>query len=307
MGHSGHHSHSHPPTAGTISPQHERAMRRVTAVSVAVASLLVLLKAGAWSATNTISLLSSLADSLFDVLASLMNFWALRYALKPADDEHRFGHNSIEDIAGLAQFAFICGSMLFIVVQSLQRLYEPAPITHLNAGLAVTAVSLLFTIGLVVYQRSVYKQTGSLIIKADSMHYVSDILMNISILASLLAMKWLSWGWIDSALAIAIAIYVIKEAWEIGERSFNNLMDREMPDTNKAEILDIIAQHPQVLGYSRLRTRSSGMRQFIEMNIDLDGTLSLEQAHAITDALEQHLMRQFPMAEVMLHQEVAAP
>lgn len=297
------HSHLHPMPTGSISAKDERAMRRVTTISVTVALTLVALKSGAWSATNTMSLLSSLADSLFDVVASAINFFAIRYALKPADGEHRYGHNSIEDIAGLAQFAFICGSMLLIVAQSLLRLMQPEPIVRLDIGIGVMAISLLMTIGLYAYQRHVVRQTGSVVVKADSLHYLGDILANASVIASLLIVSFMGWYWADALLAILIAFYIVKEAWEIGEQSFNNLMDREMPDDQKEELEAIIAQTPDIKGVHKLRTRRSGMRVFIEMHIELDKHLSFQEAHAITEALETRILERFSMADVMLHQD----
>ena len=274
MGH--HHAH-HMPT-GPISPADERILRRVTSVAIGVSIILVLLKTGGWTYTNAISLLSSLADSMFDVLISSINFWAVRYAIKPADDDHRFGHNSIEDIAGLAQFAFICGSMLFIVVQSVQHLIEPHPIAVPEYGIGIMLISLVLTTGLVLYQRYVYKRTRSLIVQADSLHYLGDVLMNISILVSFWAA--MQWGvpWLDPILAILIAIYVIKEAWEVGGRAYNNLMDKEMPDAEKAKIKAILNGYSEVKGIHNMKTRYSGSKPFMQMHVELSKSLSFEEA-----------------------------
>lgn len=296
--------HSHASPAGRpVTPADERAMRRVTTAAVAVASSLVLLKIWAWSATNAVSLFSSLADSLFDVLVSACNFFAIRYALKPADEEHRFGHNSIEDIAGLAQCAFISGSMGFVAAQAVQRLINPEPIQSLQYGVYVMALSLAMTALLYVYQRQVYRRTGSLIVRADSLHYLGDLLMNMGIILSLLAMGWANLWWLDAVLAIVIAVYVIHEGWEIGVRAFNNLMDREMPEADKQALIDLLNGQPHILGYHDLRTRYSGMKCFIEMHIELDRQLSFQEAHDISDKLEDTIRQHYPAADVLLHQD----
>lgn len=297
------HAHLSAPPSGGLSAADQRAMRRVTAAAVAVSLLLVAIKAAGWSYTNTLSLLSSLADSLFDVLVSLINFFAIRYALKPADEEHRFGHNSIEDIAGLAQFAFICGSMLFIAAQAVQRLFQPEPIAHTGYGIGVMAVSLALTSALVLYQRRVSRRTGSLIVRADALHYLSDVLMNLAIIASLAVVAWQDWYWLDAALAIAIALYVIREAWGIGKRAFNNLMDREMPEAEKQTLINLLETDSRIAGYHHLRTRYSGMKPFIQIHIEIDRKLSFEQAHTIAEALERRILDLFPHADVILHQD----
>ena len=287
----------------TNAESHNGSMKRVTLVAVVVALVLVGAKLIGWLITDSLSLLSSLVDSSFDVLMSLINFFAIRYALKPADDDHRFGHNSIEDIAGFAQFAFIAGSMLFIIIQSIGRLIEPAPVTAPETGIGIMVFSIILTSLLLVYQRVVYKKTGSLIVHADALHYLGDVLMNISIIVSLFVVGQLGWMWIDPVLAIVIALYVLWHAWEIGSRSFSHLMDEEMPDEDKEKIVAIIDKIEGILGFHELKTRYSGTKAFIQMHADIDDRLSFTAAHEIADNLEQALLEAFPDAEVIIHQD----
>ncbi len=280
-------------------------MRRATMASLIVASVLAISKIAGYYLTGALGLLTSLMDSVFDVLISLINFMAMRYALKPADDDHRFGHTSIEDIAGLAQFAFITGSMLFVMVQSIDHLITPRPIPHSEIGIVIMVVSMVATIGLVLFQRYVANATGSLIVKADALHYVTDILMNAGIIGALVLSATFGLFWADPLFALLISLYVIKEAWEIGERAYHNLMDREMSDEDKAKVMAIIEQTEGIQGHHALKTRYSGTKVFIQMHAEIDGGLSFSEAHEIADRLEHGLEAAFPQAEVIIHQDPA--
>ncbi len=246
-------------------------------------------------------MLSSLTDSLFDVLSSLMNLFAVRYALKPADDDHRFGHSSIEDIAGLSQAAFIVASMLIIMLQAAERLFNPHPLTQPDIGLWVSAVAMLATVGLVVFQTMVTRRTGSLIIASDRLHYVGDILFNAGVMLAFFLSKQFGWSWIDPAIAIIIAAVVLYSSREIGLRAFNNLMNHEMPDAEKEKIISIIQAIPEIGDHHNLKTRYSGTKAFIQMHIDIDGNLGFRAAHDITERLENALLDAFPGAEVIIH------
>lgn len=307
MGHHHHHhgAHAHSQDLGIASGH--ALLRRVALTAVVVAFILMIAKIWAWSSTDATSLLSSLADSLFDMLVSWINFFAIRYAIKPADDDHRFGHRSIEDIAGLAQFAFICGSMVFVIAQAIMGLAHGHEVKSPEHGIAVMVLSLVMTTGLVLFQRYVYRRTGSLIVKADALHYYSDILMNISVIGSLLAVSFLGIMWLDGVLAIVIAIYVIREGWEIGQRAFNNLMNKEMPDEDKLRIHEVIRNHPQVLGVHNLKTRYSGTKPFIQMHVDISHQLSFLEAHEVVDRLEHDLHALFLEADVIVHPDPVSP
>ena len=160
-------------------------MRRATNFAVAAAALMIAAKLGAWLATDSVSLLSSLADSVMDVLASLINLFAVRHALQPADREHRFGHGKAEPLAGLGQAVFITASAIFLIVEAVGRIIEPEPIERAPVGIGVMVFAILVTTALVAYQRRVVRLTGSTAIKADSLHYASDILTNVGVIAAL--------------------------------------------------------------------------------------------------------------------------
>lgn len=303
MGHSHHHHHHEHLAELTAANASHRQLRHVAMAAIGVSLTLLIAKLWAWSVTDATSLLSSLADSLFDVIISWINFFAIRYAIKPADDDHRFGHQSIEDIAGLAQFSFICGSMVFVIAQGVIGLLHGHQVKAPEEGIAVMVLSLVLTSALVLYQRRVFKATRSLIVQADSLHYYTDLLMNISIIASLFAVYYWSIMWLDAALAIGIALYIITEAWEVGSRSFNNLMNKEMPDSEKEQILEQVNAAEGIRGYHNLKTRYSGSKPFIQMHVEIDQSISFAEAHEITERLEHALLSLYPTADIMLHQD----
>jgi ferrous-iron efflux pump FieF len=285
------------------SEEAARLMRLATHASVAVASSLILVKLAAWFYTDSISLLSTLIDSLLDAVASLINLFAVRHALVPADREHRFGHGKAEPLAALGQTAFIAGSALFLVFEAGHRLLDPRPVLHSEVGIAVMVVAILVTFALTRFQAYVVRKTGSVAIKADSLHYVGDILVNGAVIVALLLAAQLGWAVADPLFGLAIAGYIMFNAWQIARGSLDMLMDRELPEAERARIREIALSNPNVRDLHDLRTRSSGRRSFIQVHIEMDGTLTLYSAHAVADEVEAALREAFPGAEVMIHQD----
>ena len=276
-------------------------MRAASYAAVAVALTLIIIKTIAWWMSDSLAMLSSLTDSVFDILTSLMNLIALRYALKPADDDHRFGHTRIEDIVGLAQWAFILASMLIIMLQSFERLSNPEPLAHSQLGIAVSVVAILLTGALVVFQGIVARRTKSLIIAADRMHYFGDLLFNLGVIVALILTSVSGWLWADPAMAILMALAIIYSSRELGLRAYHNLMDREMPDAEKEKIYAVLNTIPALRGHHHLKTRYAGNKPFIQMHVEIDAQLNFRDAHAITEQLEAALMQAFPSAEVIIH------
>ena len=278
-------------------------MRFATYASVATASVLIVVKFIAWEATGSLSLLAALIDSVLDMAASVVNLIAVRHALTPPDREHRFGHGKAEPLAALGQAAFICGSALFLVFEVIDRLIKPAPIEHGNIGLAVMVFSIVATLALVAFQRYVIARTKSLAIAADSLHYRGDILMNVAVIVALLLSVNLGWLYIDPLFGLGIAAYIVYNAWLIGRDALNMLMDRELPEDERARIRDLILAHPEVQGLHDLRTRASGPHFFIQCHVEMDGELRLWDAHEVADRIEKQLMEAFPGAEVIIHED----
>jgi len=278
-------------------------MRRATYASVTAAATLVVVKLAAWVATDSVSLLSSLIDSLLDVLASLVNLVAVRHALTPADREHRFGHGKAEPLAALGQAAFITGSAIFLVFEASHRFYHPRPVQHGDIGIAVMVFAIVVTFVLVRYQAYVVRKTGSLAIAADSLHYVGDLLVNGAVIVALLLIAQFGWDFIDPLFGLGIAGYIIYNAWSIARGAFDMLMDHELADDERARIRNIVLKHPDVIDVHDLRTRASGPKVFIQLHLELDGDMSLFRAHEIADAVSAHLQLAYPDAEVLIHQD----
>jgi ferrous-iron efflux pump FieF len=276
-------------------------MRLATYASVMVASFLILVKLAAWLYTDSISLLSTLIDSLLDAVASLINLFAVRHALVPADREHRFGHGKAEPLAALGQTAFIAGSAVFLVVVAGQRLFDPRPVQHGGIGIAVMVVAIVVTFALTRFQAYVVRRTGSFAIKADSLHYFGDMLVNGAVIVALLLASEFGWVVADPLFGLAIAGYIMFNAWRIVRGSLDMLMDRELPEEARARIREIVLANPSVRDLHDLRTRSSGRRTFIQVHIEMDGNLTLYRAHNVADEVEAALRAAFPGAEVMIH------
>ena len=285
------------------SAEGARLMCLATYASVAVAGFLILIKLAAWLYTDSISLLSTLIDSLLDVVASLINLFAVRHALVPVDREHRFGHGKAEPLAALGQTAFITGSALFLVFAAGHRLFDPRPVLHSDIGIAVMVVAIVVTFALTRYQAYVVRKTGSVAIKADSLHYVGDMLVNAAVIVALLLASEFGWAVADPLFGLAIAGYIMFNAWRIAHGSLDMLMDRELPEQERARIREIVLEHPSVIDMHDLRTRASGRKTFIQVHIELDGALSLYRAHDVADEVEASLRAAYPGAEVILHQD----
>lgn len=280
----------------------ERLLKLATYASVATALMLISAKAVAYWYTDSVSILASLIDSLMDAGASLINLLAVHYALAPPDKEHRYGHGKAESVAGLAQATFIAASGLYLIVQSVERLTNPQPIMALDIGLWVMGFSILATTMLMFLQHYVIRHTHSTAIRADALHYNSDLLANTAIIVALL-LSQIGWLGVDPLFALAIAAYVIYSSWQIGSEAFHDLLDHELPDEKRKQILQIAKSQTGVLGVHDLRTRLSGRTEYIQLHLELPDELPLIQAHKISDSVEKAIKKVFPAADVAIHQD----
>ncbi len=279
-------------------------LRLASAASVMTAGFLIVAKLAAWSVTGSVSLLASLVDSVMDSIASLINFFAIRYSLQPADENHRFGHGKAEPLAGLAQAAFIAGSAIFLVFHAIDRLRFARDLEQIGIGLGVMVLAIVMTVGLLAIQRYVIRKTGSTAIRADSLHYLTDLLTNMSVLLALY-LSTLGWTWADPVFAIAVAIYIFYSAIQIGYEAFQQLMDRELPEDILEKIQATAMSHPEVTGTHETRTRQAGHSRFVQLHLVLDENLTLKRAHAIADEVEAEILEFLPGAEVLIHQDPA--
>jgi ferrous-iron efflux pump FieF len=294
-----------PPGIGMADTPHARLMRRATYASTGVAVILIVAKIVAWLFTDSVSVMSSLLDSLLDMAASVVNLLAVRHALTPADREHRFGHGKAEPLAGLAQAAFIAGSAVLLSFEALHRFASPQAVAHGEVGIAVMVLAIVVTFALVTYQRYVVRVTGSVAITADSLHYRSDVILNGSVILSIVLSTWLGWVALDPLFGLLIAGYILYSAWRIVMASLDRLMDRELPDVDRARIREIALGHAEVKSVHDLRTRSAGPDVFIQIHLEMDGDMTLQRSHEISDEVEHSIQSAFPNAEVIIHQDPA--
>jgi len=285
-----------------LDNDYSRLVKLAAVAATVTAALLILIKLVAWLISGSASILATLTDSLMDVAASGINLMAIHYATQPADAEHRFGHGKAESLAGLAQSAFISGSGCLLIANGTIELVHPKPLTGLAVGIGVMLISIALTLVLVGFQRWVIHKTGSVAIKADSLHYHGDILMNGAVLVALL-MSLAGWLWADGVFAVAIGFYLIRGALKIGHESVQALLDHELPPEDKQLILTEAMAVPRVRGVHELRTRQSGPMVFLQLHLELDDKLLLIDAHRIADEVESRLQNLYPNADIIIHQD----
>jgi ferrous-iron efflux pump FieF len=285
--------------------QYASLLKIASTASVLVAFCLIIAKAIAWIYTDSLSLQASLVDSLLDIIASIINFFVIRQALKPADEDHRFGHGKAEALGSLAQTTFILGSALWLLFDVCHRVVHPQPIHAPEWGIVVMIFATILTSGLVLFQRYVVRLTGSVAIAADSLHYQTDLYTNLGVLISLLLVRQLNMPWIDVVVALMIIIYIVITSIRIALQAFDVLMDRELPDAIRDQIFMIAEAHSKVLSVHDLRTRTSGAHLFIQMHLEMEGSLSLQEAHDAGFMVAEEIRRQFPNADIIIHHDPA--
>ena len=264
--------------------------------SVAVAAILVSAKLAIWIATGSVAILGSLVDSGMDALASAVTLMSIRQAAQPPDRAHRYGHGKAEAIGAFVQAGFVLSSAFFLANEAARRLLSPQPLEQSALGVAVLLLASLLT---------VVRRTGSIAIRADSLHYRSDLFMNLAVIAILLLTDATGSMLIDPLFGLALVLVLLFSAFRVARQALDMLMDRELPAAQRTHIRTLALEHPEAHGVHDLRTRRAGSDVFIELHLELSGDLSLEQAHAITHEVEARIRDAFPEADILVHQEPA--
>lgn len=283
-------------------PQTHRLLKLTSAASVCTALILILAKVVAWGMSGSVGLLASLVDSLMDAVASIINLIAIRYALQPADEEHRFGHGKAESLAGLGQATFIAGSAVFLLLHAVDRFLNPRELNAPEVAIAVMGFSIVMTSLLLILQRYTVAKTQSVAIKADSLHYAADLLTNIGIVVAVF-LSVVGWNWFDPLAGLVISIFIFYSAFQVGYEAVQHLLDRQLPKEEVEEIARIATDDPQVLGVHELRTRQSGPTKIIQMHLEIDGSKTLNESHEIADRAEHKIRQRFPGSDVIIHQD----
>ena len=297
---SGDHHHRHPHLHA-----HGQLTRRAAIASVSMALFLVGLKVWAAVATGSVAMLGSLADTGLDLLASLATLLGVWLAAQPADPEHRFGHGKAEAIAALFQTILIGLSALGIAWRAGERFASPQTTAAPELGIGVSLVAIATTLALVAYQRWTVKKTGSIAIHTDQLHYQTDVLLNLAVIAALALDSLFRLRGADPLFGFAIAAYLMWGAVGSARRALDMLMDREWPAEKRRQLRDLLAAHPRAVGVHALRTRTSGATDFIQFHLWLEPDMSVRAAHAIVEELEDAVGAGFPRAEILIHVDPA--
>ena len=286
---------------GLTVEQSSALTRRATGLSVAVAATLIVIKAAAWQMSGSVAVLASLADSSLDLVASLVTFFAVRYAAAPPDAEHRYGHGKAEAFAALVQAGLVLMSAALVGREAVARMLDPAPLRAEGWAMGVMGVSLVLTGLLIVAQTRVLRRTGSVAISGDRAHYFADIASNLVALLGVGAAALLDQPSLDAFAGVLVAAWLVWGAYSVFRHSSNHLMDRELPDEAREEIRRRLTEHPAVRGVHQLRTRASGPYVHIQAHVDLDAALSLVEAHSVLVDAERRVLEIYPAADIILH------
>jgi ferrous-iron efflux pump FieF len=285
----------------TSSPDHGALNRRAAYASIAVALLLLGMKAYAVISTGSTAMLGSLADTGLDLIASLATLLGVWIGAQPADANHRFGHGKAESLAAMFQVVLISLSALGIAYRAIGSFLGGVRLAEAETGVLVSGIAMAATFALLAYQRRVIRATGSLAITTDNVHYQSDLLLNLAVIAALALDHWLGLAGADAVFAFGIALWLGWGAWGASQAAIEQLMDHEWPLEKRERFLEVVAQHPELKGLHDLRTRTSGHRDFVQFHVWVDGRMTVTEAHRVMDEIEDKLLAAFPGIEILIH------
>lgn len=296
------HDHSHAAGPGRIAPEEARKITgAATWASLAVAAVLVVSKATVWWMSGSVALLASMADSMLDLTASLTVFFAVRYAAEPADEQHRFGHGKAEAFASILQAMLVAVSAALLVREGIEHTWRPVELQASGWALGVMVLSIVLTLALLMVQSRAIDETGSVAIEGDRAHYLSDLAANLAVIIGI-GGSMLGFARLDGIAALAVAAWLGWTAWEVAKRALDQLMDRELPDEERARIHDLaVGQDPRIIDVHDLRTRASGPLVHIQFHLALPPDMTLEDAHEVMVECEKRVLGVYPAADILIH------
>ena len=275
--------------------------RRAAYASVSMATLLIVLKVWATIQTESTAMLGSLADTTLDLIASLATLLGVWIAAQPADEEHRFGHGKAEALAAMFQIVLIAISAFGLAIRGVQQLLSGERTSAAAEGITVSVIAMIATFALLAWQRYVIRRTGSIAIQTDHVHYQSDLLLNLGVIAALALDQYLGFKQADPVFGLAIAAWLAWGAWRASSEAIDHLMDREWPEEKREQFLAVIARNPDLRGVHDLRTRTSGAHDFVQFHMAVDPNLTVAEVHKVMDEVEARIAREFPGVEVLIH------
>ncbi len=285
--------------------QGNRLKKLAAAGSISLAITLIILKTLGVILTGSLSVLSSMIDSLADLFASSITYIAVRYSSKPASTQHRYGYGKAESLSALIQSAFVAGSGIFVMYDGIVRFFSPRPMVQVDIGIIIMVISLALTIALISFQKYVSKKTHSQAINADSQHYTVDVISNASIILTLFVVKIFEITWFDTLTAFLIAAYLLLNAYKLANEALGILLDKELDNQIRENIQKIVLGSEHAHGIHDLRTRDLGGVYMFEFHLELDGNLPLHIAHDYCDEVEANILKEYPDAQIIIHQDPA--
>lgn len=281
--------------------RHGAMTSRAAIASVSAALFLLIIKSYAAAQTGSVAMLGSLADTGLDLAASLVTLFAVRYAMQPADHDHRFGHGKAEALSALFQVMLITASALAIGWRAAGRLNSGERAIMPEYGIGVSVIAIMVTLALLSYQLRVIARTGSVAIHADHVHYQSDLLLNLAVILALVLDSITGVRGADALFGLVISLWLLRCAWRAASSAIDQLMDREWPQERRDKFIKVAMAHPQLKGIHDLRTRSSGAHEFCQFHVWVDPDMTVLEAHRVMDEVEAQLMAEFPGVEILIH------
>jgi len=278
-----------------------RLNRSAAYASIAVALFLVGLKAWAAWSTGSTAMLGSLADTALDLIASLATLAGVWVAAQPDDEKHRFGHGKAEALAAMFQVVLISISALSLGFRGIEQFIAGSRTEAAGEGIGVSLVAMAATFALLGWQRHVIRRTGSLAISTDHVHYQSDLLLNLAVIAALALDQYGGIAGSDALFGIVIAVWLAWGGWRASQEAIVQLMDREWDPDKKARFVEVLGRHPELRGVHDLRTRTSGNRDFVQFHVWVNPDMSVREAHRVMDEIEDKLLAEFPGVEILIH------
>ena len=297
------HKHSHGNHGFLTTEQETRAKNATARLSIATAAFLIIIKTITGFATGSISVWASLLDSTMDIVASIVNLLAIRAASRPADDDHAYGHGKAESLAGVFQAIVIAASGIFLIREAVLRILNQIATHTEGLGIITMSIATLASIGLVIRLSKVARETDSLAIRADSVHYKTDIYTNLTALLALLITVITRWKIVDPLMSIGIAVYILWSAVKVAKDSIDVLMDRRLPLEIDEQIAEIVNRYKRlgVIGFHDLRTRQSGSIKFIDLHLEVAEDKTLKDAHELTEGVLHSIESEIPRSKVHIH------
>jgi len=270
---------------------------------VSLAILLAVLKFIAFLKTDSLAIFSSFVDSITDLFASMVSFAAVYFSTKPATQTHRYGYGKTEALSALLQAVFVGISGIFVISDGVKRLIHPIDISQIDIGIGIMLFSIVATVILVIYQTYVARKTNSLAIKADTAHYTVDFLTNSAVIISLLFVYLFDFVYFDVIAALFISIYLLYNAYSLAKEAISLITDTELPDEIRQNIERIVQNSKGIHGMHDFRSRSLGDIFYFELHLEIDGDVSLKEAHKFSSDVEKKILKIYPQSQILIHQD----